>query len=111
MSLMEILIIVAIILGIILLPRMLRKQPESETVNQNRVFKLNGWERMAILISFLWLAFFALYLKPWNNEWHIFYYVGLGPIVLSWGIFWIFLGFKKNDRCFHKTPFIYSKSV
>lgn len=97
-GLMEILIIVAIILGIILLPRMMRKPPESETENQNRTFKLNGWQRTAILSSFLWLAFFALYLKPWINGWHIFFYIGLGPVVLSWGIFWTFLGFKKKDR-------------
>ena len=95
---MEIIIIVAIILGIILLPRMLRRQPEPETRPVNRAFKLSGWERMAILVSFLWLTFFTLYLRPWNNEWHIFIYVGLGPVVLSWGIFWIFLGFRKKGK-------------
>lgn len=98
MSLTEILIIVAVILGIILLPRKLGKRPEPEIRLRNRVLKLTGWQRMAILISFLWLAFFALYLKPWNNKWHIFFYAGLGPIILSWGIFWIFLGFRKKDR-------------
>jgi len=97
-GLMEILIIVAIILGIILLPRMLRRQPESESRPLNRGLKLTGWKRMAILASFLWLVFFALYLRPWNNEWHIFIYVGLSPVVLSWGIFWIFLGFRKKGR-------------
>jgi hypothetical protein len=95
---MEILIIVAIILGIILLPRMLSRRSEPEIVPPNRGLKLTGWNRMSILASFLWLAFFAFYLKPWNNEWHIFFYIGLGPVVLSWGIFWIFLGFKKKDK-------------
>ena len=96
-GLIEILVIVAIILGIILLPRMLRK-PEPETRPLSRGLKLTGWERLAILVSLLWLTFFTLYLKPWNNEWPIFFYVGVGPLVLSWGIFWIFLGFKKKDR-------------
>ncbi|MFC1838188.1 hypothetical protein ACFL1N_01305 [Thermodesulfobacteriota bacterium] len=97
-GLMEIVIIVVIILGILLLPRMLNRQPEPEIRPLNRGLKLTGWKRMAILASFLWLSFFALYLRPWNNEWHIFFYVGLSPIVLSWGIFWIFLGFRKKDR-------------
>lgn len=97
-GLIEIIIIVAIILSIILLPRMLRRQPEFEIRPLKRVLKLTGWERMAILASFLWLAFFALYLKPWNNDWHIFLYMGLSPVVLFWGIFWIFLGFRKKGR-------------
>jgi hypothetical protein len=85
-----------IILGIFILPRMLRKQPDPEIKTQNSVSKLNGWARMAILVSILWLAFFTLYLKPWNNEWHIFIYVGPGPVILSWGIYWVFQGFKKR---------------
>ena len=96
-GLMEIFIIVVIILGIILLPRMLRRQPETE-IRSMRGSKLTGWNRMAILASILWLAFFAFYLKPWSNEWPVFLYVGAGPVVLSWGIFWIFLGFRKRGR-------------
>ncbi len=97
-GLLEILIIIAIILGIFLLPRILRRPPEPETRPLNGTLKLNGWHRMAILVSVLWLIVFALYLKPWDNEWYIFLYVGLAPVVLSWGIFWIILGFKKKGR-------------
>ena len=95
---MEILIIVAIILGIFILPRMLRKQPEPEIKPLNQILKLNGWGRMAILVSILWIALLALYLKPWNNGWQIFFYVGLTPVILSWGIYWVFRGFKKKER-------------
>ena len=97
-GLLEILIIVVIILCIFLVPRMLRKQPEPEIKPQNRTLKLNGWARMAIMVSFFWLVFFTIYLKPWNNEWHLFIYIGLAPVVLSWSIFWIFLGFKRKGR-------------
>jgi hypothetical protein len=97
-GLMEILIIVAIILGIFILPGRLRRQPEPEAGSVNPGLKLNGWERMAILASFLWLAFFLLYLRPWNSGWRIFIYLGLSPVLISWGIFWIFLGFKKRRR-------------
>ena len=97
-GIMEILIIVAIILGIFILPRMLRKQPEPEIKPLDQILKLNGWGRMAILVSILWIALSALYLKPWNNEWQIFFYAGLTPVILSWGIYWVFRGFKKKER-------------
>ncbi len=96
-GLMEILIIVAIILGIFLLPRALRRQPEPDK-STNRLLKLNGWLRIAIIASFIWPAFFAFYLQPWNTKWHIFIYAGLIPVILSWGVFWIILGFRKNDK-------------
>ena len=94
----ETLIIAAIILGIVMLPRILRRPPEPEVRLLNRSLKLNGWKRMAIVASGLWILFFALYLRPWANEADIFIYVGLGPVVLSWGIFWILLGFRKKGR-------------
>ena len=97
-GLLEILIIVAIITGIFLLPRMFRRQPETVTRSHDRGLKLNGWLRFAILISFLWLAFLFLYLRPWNNEWPVYFYTGAGPVVLYWGIFWVFLGFKKKGK-------------
>jgi hypothetical protein len=97
-GLTELLIIVAIILAIILFPGRLRNQSQPETTPLNLVRRLTGWKRMAILASFLWLTLVALYLRPWNNKWYIFIYVGFGPVLLSWGIFWIFLGFKKKGR-------------
>ena len=95
---LEILIIVAIILGIVMLPRIMNRRSEPDIRPLNRGLKLNGWERMAILASFLWLTFIALYLKPWNNEWYIFFYGGPGPVVFFWGIYWFLLGFRKKGK-------------
>lgn len=94
----ETLIIIAIILGIIVLPRRLGRQPERKSRSQMLVMKLNGWQRLAIFVSFLWLVFFVLYLRPWNNGWRVFFYAGVIPVVLYWGIFWIFLGFRKMSK-------------
>jgi hypothetical protein len=95
----EILIILAIILAIFILPKRLGRQPEPVRMPQKQSSILTGWQRMAILLSILWLSFLALYLKPWMknmNEWDIYIYAGIGPVTLFWGIYWIVCGFKKR---------------
>lgn len=95
-GLTEILLIVAIVVGILFLPGLKNKKSEKATQLLDRVSRISGWMRLAILASLLWPAFVALYLKPWNNHWHIFLYVAVGPVALTWGIFWVFSGFKKR---------------
>ena len=97
-GLTEILLIVAIILGIFMLPRLLKSQPENQIQRSDQNRRLTGWKRLAILASILWPAFFALYLKPWNSPWQIFFYMGICPVIAGWGIFWVFSGFKKRDK-------------
>ncbi len=94
----EILLIVAIIVGIIFLPGLMNRKSERVTQRVNRVLRISGWMRLAILASLLWPAFVALYLKPWNSHWHIFLYTAVGPVALSWGIFWVLSGFKKRRK-------------
>ena len=97
-GLMEILLILAIILGIFLLPKLLSRQPESEIQRSDRGLRLTVWKRLAITASLLWPVLLALYLKPWNNHWHIFLYVAVGPVVLAWGISWVVSGFRKERK-------------
>ena len=56
-GLMEILVIVAIILGIFMLPRLLHRQQEDEVRQKDQGPGLSGWKRLAILASFLWPSF------------------------------------------------------
>jgi len=97
-GLMEILLIVAIIVGIIFLPGLMNRKSERVTQRMDRVLRISGWMRLAILASFLWPAFVALYLKPWNSHWHVFLYAAVGPVALSWGTFWVLSGFKKRGK-------------
>ncbi len=94
----EILLIVAIVLGVFFLPRMMAKNPGKDLKPSGHGFSLSGRMRMAILLSFLWPALVALFLKPWNNHWVVFLYVALGPVALSWGICWVWWGFRKEKR-------------
>jgi isoprenylcysteine carboxyl methyltransferase (ICMT) family protein YpbQ len=101
-SITEILIIVAIILAVFVLPkRFIRRSPPVKRAPLKQGAILTGWQRMAILLSILWLSFLALYLKPWVkglNEWYIYIYAGITPVVLYWGGYWIYRGFKRKGR-------------
>jgi len=94
----EILLIVAIVVAVFLLPRMMAKNPDKDLKPSNPGFSIPGRMRLAIVLSFLWPALVALFLKPWNNHWVVFLYVALGPVALSWGIWWIWWGFRKERR-------------
>jgi hypothetical protein len=94
----EILLIVAIVVAVFLLPRMMAKNPDKDLKPSNPGFSIPGRMRLAIVLSFLWPALVALFLKPWNNHWVAFLYVALGPVALSWGIWWIWWGFRKERR-------------
>ena len=93
---MEILVVVLIIVGIFMLPRLLNRNPESDTKPQARGMRFSWRMRTAILASLLWPAALAFFLKPWNNHWVIFIYIAVGPVVLAWGIFWVASGFRKD---------------
>jgi len=93
---MEILVVVLIIVGIFMLPRIMNRNPERDTKPQARGMRLSRRMRTAILASLLWPVALAFFLKPWNNHWVIFFYGAVGPVALAWGIFWVFSGFRKE---------------
>lgn len=97
-GLTEILLIIAIVLAIFMLPRLLKNNPENINQQSNQFLKLTGWKRFAILLSILWPAFFAFYMKPWNGSWLNFLYLGICPVLLGWGIFWVFTGFRRKGK-------------
>ena len=95
-GLTEILLIIAIILGIFLLPKRLRRPQGVDRRRLNRLLELKGWHRVAIIASILWLTLFALYLEPWNTGWLMFLLIGIIPVGLGWSIYWVLSGFRKT---------------
>jgi len=91
----QILVIVAIALAIFMLPRLAGKRVEKNGSTSRNVLEISGWLRLAIMASILWPAGGAFYLKPWNGHWPMFFYVGIGPVILFWGVFWVLSGFRK----------------
>ena len=89
----EILVLLIIILGILFLPRILSRGQEKETVSLKPAVVLSGKMRVAIAASILWPAVMAAFMQPWKNDLFLFLYIGLGPVILGWILFWVYAGF------------------
>ncbi len=97
-SFTEVSVILAVILGIFLLPRMLNRQPEDRARPSAPVGGLSGWMRLFLALSIVWPVALALYLKPWDSGWPVFLYAAAGPLVVAWGTYWVVSGFKKGRK-------------
>jgi hypothetical protein len=91
----EILVLVAIILGILFLPRILNRNPEKKAAPRPAVV-LSGKMRLAIAASILWPAATAAFIQPWKDGLVPFLYMGLGPVAVCWTIFWVSTGFRRG---------------
>ena len=89
----EILVLVAIILGILFLPRILNRGQEKKPAASKPAVVLSGKMRMAVAASALWPAAMAAFIQPWKDDLYPFLYIGLGPVILSWIVFWVYTGF------------------
>ena len=93
----EILLLVAIILGILFLPRILnRGQREEKTIASKPAAVLSGKMRLAIAASVLWPAVVAAFMQPWKEDLVPFLYIAIGPALLFWIVFWVFTGFRRK---------------
>ena len=97
----EILLIVAIIMAILFIPRMTGRN-RSHTIKRPRPltarFHLSGKLRLALSASLLWPLGAAIYLEPWREPLAPFLIFGLGPVLLCWSITWVMAGFMGNRR-------------
>ena len=93
-GLQEILIITAIILGLLFIPRMTAKrQPERPAAPK---FRLSGKMRMAVAASTVYTALTAGYFRPWQKDPLMFLFFGIGPVALAWLLYWVLVGFTKR---------------
>ena len=89
----EILLVAAILLGILFLPRMIPRKNVQTSTRPTIVISRNM--RVAIAASVLYPAVTAAFLQPWRNDLILFLYIGLGPVLLGWLLYWVFTGRKK----------------
>ncbi len=89
----EILLVAVILLAILFVPRMMPRKIENRTKQLHLVLSRN--KRLAIAASFLFPIAVAGFLQPWRKDLILFAYIGLGPVILGWLLFWIITGRKK----------------
>ena len=95
---MELLLILALVLGIFVLPRLMSRNQEKSAAVTDSCFRPKGWTRLAIVASVVWPAIALFFMQPWNGHWVSFLYTALGPVALIWGIAWVFSGFLRDRR-------------
>jgi hypothetical protein len=92
----EILVLVIIILGILILPRILNRGGARQLAEAKPNVVLSGRMRLAIAASVIWPVLIAAFMKPWKQDLFPYMYLGLGPVVVIWALYWVYTGFRKN---------------
>ncbi|MBC2712719.1 MAG: hypothetical protein HGJ94_17545 [Desulfosarcina sp.] len=93
----EFLLIVLIVLGVFLVPRMMNPRPASQKVLLRRPALRFSWTlRLAVVLSILWPVACAVYFKPWQQDVIPFAMVGIGPVVVGWSLKWVLAGMKNK---------------
>ena len=92
----EILVLVLIILGILFLPRILSRGPEIRSAMRRPRPEMTGKMRIALSLTVLWPAVVAAFMQPWQKNLSLFLYIALGPVALSWMVYWVMNGFKRR---------------
>ena len=92
----EILLLVLVIAIVLYLPKL--RSAGSDSRVKGSPTALAGRLRLAIMASLCWVALTAVFLEPWQGSWLRFLYVGMGPVVASWGIYWVVRGYRKSGK-------------
>lgn len=92
----EIIIIGCVLIGLFLLPRLLRVRKGSADAGPMGAAKKSndGIMRLALLLTGLWIALALILLTPLEGGLLPFFAAGVLPVALGWGIRWVVLGFK-----------------
>jgi len=91
----EILVLLLLITGILILPRLFKKEPVKKVSSSKKNKKLTAKTRFAIVLSVIYPLAVALYLTPWHENQILYVCSGVLPVLLAWAIAWIIAGQKK----------------
>lgn len=87
----EILIISAIVVGALVIPRAMN-QNKPAPGPKKPAKKLSVKWRMGIAVSIAYPLVAAAVMQPWRKDPFIFCYIGLGPVLFGWLIWWVVNG-------------------
>ncbi len=95
LGLQEILIISAIVVGAIFIPRMVSPKKALPRIVRPK-FQLSGKLRLSIAASIVFPLVVAALLQPWRNDPITYLYLGVGPVLVCWLLYWVLLGFRRR---------------
>lgn len=93
----EILAVAVILLLIVFLPRMRGHRREAADIRQPTL-RMTGRLRVAIAASIFYPVLAAAIIRPWEGDLVRFLYVGIGPVVFAWLLYWVLMGFRKKSN-------------
>jgi len=97
-SITEILTLLVIIVGILILPKMFRKETKAPSNKKLSTRSVSVPVRFGIIISILLPLISALVLQPWKQNFTLFILAGIVPLIIGWGLYWMFAGLKNKKR-------------
>lgn len=92
----EVLVLILLICGILILPRMLKPAPKQTASALKTQQGLSTMKlRAGIVFSLLYIIVLTLFIKPWQGQIVLFVSAGILPVALAWSLVWIFSAKKK----------------
>ena len=95
LGLQEILIISAIVVGAICIPRIVHQKQAPPPLVRQRI-KITGKMRLFITASIVFPLVAAAFLQPWRKDPITYLYIGVGPVLLCWLLYWVVLGYRRR---------------
>jgi len=98
-SITEILTLVVIIIGILILPKMFRKNVDTPSKKRlSTIHSLSVPVRLGITLSILIPTISAIIYQPWKDSPVLFVLTGIIPLIAGWGLYWMLAGFKNKTK-------------
>ena len=86
----EVLVLILLITGILILPRMLKPAPKKAGSIKGAGGPVSMKMRAGIVGSILFIIICTLVIKPWQGDLILFISIGIIPVALIWSLVWVF---------------------
>jgi uncharacterized protein YqhQ len=75
-------------------------RPETKISSKQKLSKksIPVTARFGIIISILIPIISALIFQPWKNDLIMFILTGIIPLIIGWGLYWMFAGLKNKTK-------------
>ncbi len=91
----EILVLILLIAGILILPRIFKAEPKGKNTKKSVLKNLNQLTLKTRLLVFLTFGYpfaMAFVLQPWQSNLTVYLLAGVVPVGIAWSIAWILGG-------------------